>query len=374
MKAVVVTPYYYPKGGGLENYARQLNKALTSLHGWEIVIITSDNKRQKLSTVDQHRIYRLGTWFKLSNTPFNPLWPFQIRCILNNEKPDLIIAHAPVPSLADAAAIAKGSTPFVTVYHAATLLRQGSPLFNVFARAYRILGNQSLKRANNIWAVSEFVREQLPASLTHKALVLPNAVWTSEIKKRSQIDSPKFVFIASLDKSHSWKGLSEVLEAIALCRNKYGVKIKLSVIGDGSAKARYITEAEALGISKYVKFTGRLEGQAKIRELRKAKSLIVYPNTSNDAFPTVVLEAWSQHVPVVAAEIGPLPSIINNLVDGFLCAPTDPEALAEELASISLAPLKTLNKVANTAAVRTKQSFTWEKQAQTVEAFVRAIL
>jgi glycosyltransferase involved in cell wall biosynthesis len=102
--------------------------------------------------------------------------------------------------------------------------------------------------------------------------------------------------------------------------------------------------------------------------------LIVYPNTSNDAFPTVVLEAWSQHVPVVAAEIGPLPSIINNLVDGFLCAPTDPEALAEELASISLAPLKTLNKVANTAAVRTKQSFTWEKQAQTVEAFVRAIL
>ena len=39
MKAIIVTPYYAPKIGGLENYARQLAIALRDLQGWDIVIV-----------------------------------------------------------------------------------------------------------------------------------------------------------------------------------------------------------------------------------------------------------------------------------------------------------------------------------------------
>lgn len=371
MKVLVVTPYYHPKVGGLENYARQLNVALSSLHGWEIVIVTSadSHRHQKPADVDGQRIHRLGVWFKLSNTPFNPLWPLQIRRIINMEKPDMIIAHAPVPSLADAAALAKGDTPFVTVYHAATLLKQGSSVFNLLARLYGLIANQALKRADRIWAVSEFVREQLPQALRHKAVILPNAVWADEIKDRSQMRSPHFVFIASLDKSHAWKGLSDVLKAVALCRHKQGNNITLSVIGDGSAKSHYIEEAKRLGIAQYVRFTGKLEGDRKISELRKARALIVYPNTSNDAFPTVLLEAWSQHVPVIVADIGPLPFIVNDLADGYLCRPSDPAALADMLTRIAATPEKSLEDVARTAGLRTRDSFTWERQAAKAASF-----
>src|SRR2546430_400729 len=105
MKLMVVTPYYHPKIGGLENYARQLGIALKENEKWEVVVATSNHegRASRIDSVDGMKVYRLGTWFKLSNTPVNPLWPLMMRRVIKAEKPDIILAHTPVPSMADAA-------------------------------------------------------------------------------------------------------------------------------------------------------------------------------------------------------------------------------------------------------------------------------
>lgn len=47
MKFLVVTSYFYPKIGGLENYTYNISKGLKDKYGWEIVIITSNHEEKK---------------------------------------------------------------------------------------------------------------------------------------------------------------------------------------------------------------------------------------------------------------------------------------------------------------------------------------
>src|SRR5438552_16627846 len=66
VKAVVITPYYDTRIGGLEVFAHQLNVALKNLRGWDITIVTSNpsGRRMVVGEVEGMKIYRLGTWLR----------------------------------------------------------------------------------------------------------------------------------------------------------------------------------------------------------------------------------------------------------------------------------------------------------------------
>jgi len=376
MKALVVTPYYYPKIGGLENYARQLGLSLRSQAGWDIAVATSNHESRgdRIDEADGMAVYRLGAWFKFSNTPVNPLWAFKLRRIIKHERPDIILAHTPVPTMADAAALARGRTPLVLFYHAATLEKGGSRLFNIVAKAYQIYEKLTLSRATRIAAPSDYVKASLPSRFQAKSAVVPNSVWHSDIVARKQPeDSPAFVFIGSLDRTHAWKGVDLILQSIAEYKAKFGVEATLTIIGDGNYRTHYQAKAAELGIEKLVRFTGALVGRAKDKELAKATALICYPTTSNDAFPTVILEAWALGVPVVAAAIGPVTSTINDGRDGFLAKPHSPSALAGTMHAVATMPSEGRALVADAAASRTRSLYTWELQATAVSQIADGI-
>lgn len=366
MKLLVVTPYYYPTIGGLENYARQLGLALRDSEGMEIVVVTSnpETRRSVVQTVDGMKLYRLPYWFKFSNTPINPLWSGMMRRIIAIEYPDVIHAHTPVPSMADAAKVASGKTPFVVTYHAATLLKAQSPIFNLVARAYRLYERRTLARADRIFAVSGYVKNQLPASLQEKTVVIPNAAWERELKDRRQPSEANFIFIGSLEESHSWKGLELIMRALSVYRIRYGGDPQLVVVGDGNARTRYEHLAMKLKLGRSVRFVGAKTGAAKDALLSEATALIAYPTSGNDAFPTVFLEAWAKAVPVVAAAIGPIPSLIEDGVTGYLAEPNDPEALADRLAAM-VKDEAGRQRVTEQAMVMVRANYTWERQAAT---------
>jgi rhamnosyl/mannosyltransferase len=347
-------------------YARELGIALRNLEGWEIIVVTANDKgrRDVVAYVDGMKVWRLGTWCKLSNTPLNPLWPFKIRGIIRRERPDLILAHTPVPSMADAAALVAGQTPFVLAYHAATLIKVGSPLFNGLARAYQVYERITLFRADRILAVSDYVRQQLPDRVRRKASVLPNAVWEKDICSRDQPADANFLFVNSLDRTHAWKGLDLIMRAMVRYRHEYGDSATLTVLGDGSNRSHYEAGAKTLGLAGTVSFCGWQTGEAKEEAFRRATALVMYPTTANDAFPTVMLEAWARGVPVVAARIGALPSLIDDQQDGFLVDPYDPNALADVLHRVAKKCPVERDRIARTAARRTRELYTWERQAR----------
>lgn len=376
MKILVVTPYYHPKIGGLEMYARQLGIALHDLEKCEIVVVTSNNEHHKtvVDTVDGMNVHRLGVWFKLSNTPVNLFWPIMIRRIICSEKPDVILAHTPVPSMADAAALAAGRTPFVLVYHASTLLKGDDFLFNCIATLYSFYERVTLSRAHKILAVSEYVKQQLGPRLASKVAVVPNAVWDAQIVSRSQPKPTNFLFVGSLDRTHAWKGLDLTIRAMAEYKHKYASEFTFTIMGDGNDRARYEAHVEKHDLQDEVIFLGAKTGKEKDAAFLNATALVMYPTTANDAFPTVMLEAWARSVPVIAAAIGPIPSLINDQVDGYLVEPKKPAILADVLNRVATSTAKARDIVAKNAMRRTSDAYTWEKQAATVVAIMKDLL
>jgi glycosyltransferase involved in cell wall biosynthesis len=376
MKALLVTPYYAPKIGGLENYARQLGIALKELQHWEIVVVTSNHasKGKVVDTVDGIKVYRLPILFKFSNTPINPLWPLYIRSILKQEKPDIILSHSPVPTMADAVALAAGRTPILLTYHAATLMKGGSLIFNMVARTYRAYERLTFSRAHRILAVSEYVKEQFSPRLQQKTVVVPNGVWAKDIVERTQPSGAHFLFIGSLDKTHSWKGLDQIIDAVALYTQQFGKDCRLTVMGDGNARADYEAQALKLGIQDQVVFIGAQSGDAKNAALSEATALISYPTTANDAFPTVLLEAWARQVPVIASAIGPLPSLVHDGRDGYLVAPHDAAALKDVMYRVASSSVADRSAVAAAASLRTARNYTWEQHAAQVAELTKEVI
>jgi len=376
MKILVVTPYYHPKVGGLEMYARQLGIALKEQERCDVVVVTSNDNGHKsvVDVVDGMNVYRLGTWMKVSNTPINLFWPFMIRRIIRREKPDVILAHTPVPSMADAAALAAGRTPFMLTYHASTLLKGDNTMFNMVARLYGVYERITLSRANKILAVSDYVKQELGAKLAPKVAVIPNAVWESQIVAHAQPKQTNFLFIGSLDRTHAWKGLDVTIQAMAEYKKTYDSHFTFTIMGDGNDRRRYESLVITLGLDKEVIFLGIQTGQDKEEAFRQATALVMYPTTANDAFPTVMLEAWARSVPVIAAAIGPIPSLINDGVDGYLVQAKEPVILAAALHKMASSSVSSRETLAAAAAKRTKDTYTWEKQAAKVAEIAKELL
>lgn len=376
MKAIVVTPYYAPKVGGLEIYAQQLNLALKKRKKWDIVVVTSNHTgaRTEVDTVDGVKVYRLGRLLKFSNTPLNPLWPLMMKRIFAREKPDVILTHTPVPSMADAARLAAGATPLFVFYHAATLLKGDSKVFDAIAKTYQAYEHFLLVQARRIFPVSDFVRDQFPYRFWEKSHVVPNAVWEKHITTRRQPSKQNFLFVGSLEKTHAWKGLELIIRALAKARAKRGAQYTLTIMGDGNDRARYESLVAELGLQDAVTFTGNLSGTKKDAVFKDAYALIMYPTSANDAFPTVMLEAWARAVPVISAAIGPMPTLVRDATDGLLVKPHDIDGLAKTMHNMARMDTTARRNFAVEAQKRVRQHYTWEKQAERVDALVREAL
>jgi rhamnosyl/mannosyltransferase len=359
---VFVTPFFPPHVGGVETYVHGLATALHALPGWRAVVVTTGGRGKITSTHTQDgiRVYQLPAIATFSYTPIDLRWPSQIRRILRAEQPDYLNVHTPVPGLADAASLVAGTIPVIVTYHAASLAKAGHPLFNTVARTYLVAEDVMLRRASLILGVSEYVADHLRHRHPDKVGVLENAVSQETLGHPPAGDRPyAAAFMARLDPTHAWKGLEQLLRAMHIYITRFTPSARLLVIGDGTARPGYEALTRELGIAGNVTFAGNLSGEAKFRALRSANSLALCPTSPNDAFPTVMLEAWANRVPVIATTIGPLPSLIRNGSNGLLAPPQDPESLAENLHALNTTPTLAA-KIQSNAHELVRTRYTWD--------------
>jgi glycosyltransferase involved in cell wall biosynthesis len=366
---LIVAPYFPPYVGGVEQYTWHLARAIHATDRWNVTVLTTTNRGfgSNLSMEDGVQVVRLRSWGRYSYTPFSPLWPWQVRRYVKLLDPEVVNAHTPVPVFADVAAWASGDRPFLLTYHAGTLKKDAGSLFSLVERLYKRLESFTLKRADAVLAVSEFVRQALEHRVKGKLVIFPNAVPTSSLSQvAAQPVVGRFVFVARLAKEHQWKGLDLVLEAVSLCPDA-----TLKVAGDGDLRQFYEQRARELGVADRVEFLGTVDGAEKDQLIRNSSALIAYPTTSNDAFPTVLLEAWAVRTPVIVADIGALSALVENGVDGYLVRPFLPQELAHAMAYLMKDPSSGV-RCGETGRERV-QKFTWEALAIQFEELVDTV-
>ncbi len=335
---LITTPYFYPTVGGLENYAFATARGLVA-RGFKVVVACGDHvNRIQTQSIDGITIYRLPIWFTVSNTPVNLLWPGMLRRIIKKERPDIINAHTPVPFMVDMTALAAGHTPLVVTYHAATLFKQSSLLVRLVTSMYLPVQALTLRKARSIFAVSAYVKQSLAPGLRDKTFVMPNATYAQSRPRRGTQDG--LVFVANLEPTHAWKGLDVLIGSLAVLRASGKAVPNLTVIGDGAYRSHYESQVAELGLTAQVTFAGRIVGRNRDRVMSRAQALVMCPTTANDAFPTVLLEAWSLGLPAIASAIGPIPSLIEQGITGLLVPPGDKYELARTISAALAKPEK----------------------------------
>jgi glycosyltransferase involved in cell wall biosynthesis len=94
--------------------------------------------------------------------------------------------------------------------------------------------------------------------------------------------------------------------------------------------------AEDLGIAGHVHFTGRLS-VAEWAALSATHDIFI--NTTNfDNLPVSVIEAMALGIPVISTNVGGLPYLITNGVNGFLVPPGDVNEFAQKVSFLITNP------------------------------------
>lgn len=89
----------------------------------------------------------------------------------------------------------------------------------------------------------------------------------------------------------------------------------------------------------------------------------------SDAFGIAFLEAWASNKPVIGANIGATPEVINDTFDGLLVEFDNPEDIADKVLYL-LRKKRLRNKMGRFGNMKVKQLYTWDKVAKkTLESY-----
>ncbi|HUB66719.1 MAG TPA: glycosyltransferase family 4 protein [Candidatus Methylacidiphilales bacterium] len=123
------------------------------------------------------------------------------------------------------------------------------------------------------------------------------------------------------------KGVSRLLDA---WKSVQGGERKLLLVGDGPERANL--ERQAAGL-KGVVLTGFVEKSLQ-RQFWIESLFSVVPSIWIEPFGMTVLESWSHGRPVIAHNIGAMPELVQDGINGFLSDPGDCNDLAHKMENL----------------------------------------
>ncbi|MBC7095415.1 glycosyltransferase family 4 protein [Thermococcus sp.] len=327
MKILVVSPYFYPEGGGLERYAYEMAKDLSVQN--EVIVVCSTKEKERIDRIDNIKVLRKKPDLILSNTPIRFLLPFELLSLMKKKDFDLIIAHTPVSFFADVASLVAKllKRPIVIVYHTGEL-KKGSWVDLLAILYEKTLEKITLRDVKAI-SVSRYVQRILWKKGFYSKVKYPKLnedflYAQPNIKRKDNL----ILFVGQLGRFHRWKNLELVLRALILIR-KVLPDIKLLVIGKGDLEDYYKRLTKDLNLEENVEFLGYVSKE-KLIETYKLAKLLVLPSSKSEAFGIVTLEALALGTPVVVSKMGEFPVIVEEGKNGTLVSLNEKE-LAEKI-------------------------------------------
>ncbi|MBO0731042.1 MAG: glycosyltransferase family 4 protein [Acidimicrobiaceae bacterium] len=232
----------------------------------------------------------------------------------------------------------------------------------------------SLRRADALVAISEFVRQTLVASghdatRTHVALnaIDPDA-WhpgegRDEVRREFGIsdDAPVVITVCRLFPA---KGPEEVIRSMPSLRRAHPMATLL-VVGEEMrcGYRQHLAEvARDLGVGDCVHFTGYRHDIPKLM----AASDIFALHSAEEPFGLVYLEAMAMRLPVVALATGATPEVVLDGVTGLLSKSGDMEGFMNNLMALVQDPARR-RSMGRAGRQRVESDFTTRRMAADVE-------
>jgi glycosyltransferase involved in cell wall biosynthesis len=195
---------------------------------------------------------------------------------------------------------------------------------------YNKLDNYVLRKIPNVLVVSEKSREMVAAMGVdaERITVVPNGFDLAKAVTngdRNKGDTEPIAMVAA-GRFSSEKGYDILIEALALIKDELPA-FRVDLYGEGPEEENLRSLVDRHGLADHIRFCGFVPDLLPV--FREA-DLMLLPSRS-EGMPNVVLEAWSQHLGVVAAAVGGIPEMIRHGQNGLLVKPEDSRDLADKI-------------------------------------------
>lgn len=201
----------------------------------------------------------------------------------------------------------------------------------------RVINWLLAKKTDKIIAVSEAVkryvvsRDWVDAS---KIEVIYNGIdvkkfqsFLSKEEARHRIGIPvKCFLIGTIARLTEQKGHIYLIKAIDIIKGSIP-NAKLVLVGSGPLESYLKAEVSEKELNDYVIFLG---SRRDIPDILKAMDIFVLPSLW-EGLGIALLEAMASSIPVIATNVGGVPEIINNDINGLLVPPGDPFSLSQAI-------------------------------------------
>jgi phosphatidylinositol alpha-mannosyltransferase len=332
LKIGIVSPYGYPHPGGVNEHVRFTYEAMRRL-GHDVWIITSKYGRERES---EGHIIRLGTgWAAPANGSVGRVtlglrFKRQAREVLRAHRFDILHFHEPFVPFLSPTMLDASETVNIATFHA---FGGFSPSYWIGSKFTGRLAGRLHGRIAVSGAARHFINRYFPGDYR----IIPNGVDLDRFAAAEPFEELRdgtlnILFVGRFEER---KGLIHLLKAYHRLR-KRKVDARLLVVGAGPKEREYRRYVGLRGI-RDVEFLGRVDDEDKVRYFASA-DIYCAPNTGQESFGIVLLEAMAAGVPIVASDIHGFKRVVERNVQGILVEPRNPRALAAALYALARDP------------------------------------
>ncbi len=205
---------------------------------------------------------------------------------------------------------------------------------------HRRLLRRNLRRADAIVSTSHVMAERTAAVCPGLGpiTVVPFGV---DVKKfaptsRQQRDPIVVGTVKTLAEKY---GIDTLIEAFSLVIERApSLPMRLRIVGGGPQRGALEKLAASKGIGAQVDFIGSVPHTSVPAELNALDVYVALSRTPSESFGVAVIEASACALPVVVADVGGLPEVVQQDRTGRIVAPDDPAAAAEAILGLVHSP------------------------------------
>lgn len=183
--------------------------------------------------------------------------------------------------------------------------------------------------------LSDKLVEDIEDVYERRPFILPNCIDGQLIKEiQSGIKRFDFIFLSNLIIN---KGLRVFIDALSRIIREYP-DVKVAIVGGEYDWTEDTLKQELAlkGLSSNCEYLGSLYGKEKFNVLRVSK-VLVFPSL-NDVWGLVILEAFSQGVPVIGSDVGAVSDMVIQDVTGSLVEPANVDQLTLAMTNALMNP------------------------------------
>lgn len=367
MRIGIVTEYYYPSIGGVQEHVHHFAREARKL-GHVAKIVTSEMPDLPAPAAEatgpdvlrigpSRPVYNNGSFGRVS---CGPRLSAAVRDVLAQERFDVVHVHCPLTPVLPYLAVHHARVPVVGTFH--THFRPGA-----FFRLMRPWQQRYLDRLDAAVAVSRACLHAFEGKLSADFEIIPNGVDVDKFGKGRRLrryDDGKLnlLWVGRLEPRN---GLDHMIRVFAEVRKE--LDARLLVVGDGPLMPRYVRMVPE-EIRDDVVFAGRVVDE---RPDWYATADVYCAPTRIASFGITLLEAMAAGKPILASDIEGFREVMQHGKEGELLPLDDERAWTRAVHRLAREPVRAAAYAER--GHRTAQEYAWPSVARRVIGLYRSL-